>query len=78
MSKTMSSQFARVSRWMVSCCSLAFCSASACIARLMAASETLLIGPGDLLHIQVLDTPEMEQTPRVTDAGVIPVEGVGA
>ncbi len=44
----------------------------------MAAPDTLLIGPGDQLHVQVLDTPEMEQTPRVTDAGVIPVEGVGS
>jgi polysaccharide export outer membrane protein len=39
--------------------------------------ETLLIGPGDTLHIQVLDTPELEQHPRVTDAGEIPLVGVG-
>jgi polysaccharide export outer membrane protein len=39
--------------------------------------ETLLIGPGDTLHVQVLDTPEMEQHPRVTDAGEIPLIGVG-
>ena len=42
-----------------------------------AATESLLIGPGDMLHIQVADTPEMEQHARVTDAGLIPVEGVG-
>jgi polysaccharide biosynthesis/export protein len=40
-------------------------------------SETLLIGPGDTLHVQILDTPEMEQHPRVTDAGEIPLIGVG-
>jgi polysaccharide biosynthesis/export protein len=33
--------------------------------------ESLLIGPGDLLHIQVFDTPELEQSVRVTDAGEI-------
>ena len=42
-----------------------------------AASESLLIGPGDQLRIQVADTPEMEQHPRVTDAGEVPVEGAG-
>ena len=42
-----------------------------------ASSESLLIGPGDLLHIQVADTPEMEQHPRVTDAGEVPIEGAG-
>jgi polysaccharide export outer membrane protein len=40
-------------------------------------AETLLIGPGDLLHLQVVDAPEMEQHPRVTDGGEIPVVGVG-
>jgi polysaccharide biosynthesis/export protein len=39
--------------------------------------ESLLIGPGDLLHIQVADTPEMEQHARVTDVGDVPVEGAG-
>lgn len=34
-------------------------------------SESLLIGPGDLLHVQVFDTPELEQHVRVTDAGYI-------
>ncbi|MGC1462554.1 MAG: polysaccharide biosynthesis/export family protein [Terracidiphilus sp.] len=43
----------------------------------LAASESLLIGPGDQLHIQVADTPEMEQHPRVTDAGEVPIEAVG-
>ncbi len=39
--------------------------------------ETLLIGPGDVLHVQVLDTPELDQHPRVTDAGEVPLIGVG-
>jgi polysaccharide export outer membrane protein len=39
--------------------------------------ESLLIGPGDALHIQVYDTPEMEQRARVTDAGEIPVSFLG-
>ena len=41
------------------------------------AQESLLIGRGDLLHIQLLDTPEMEQHARVTDAGQISVTGAG-
>lgn len=40
--------------------------------------ESLLIGPGDQLHIQVLDTPELEQHPRVTDSGEIPLVGIGS
>lgn len=40
--------------------------------------ETLLIGPGDRLYIQVADTPEMDQHPRVTDAGEVTVTGVGS
>lgn len=41
------------------------------------AQESLLIGPGDQLHVQVLDTPEMDQHPRVTDSGEIPLVGIG-
>ena len=33
--------------------------------------ESLLISPGDLVRIQVFDTPEMDQQVRVTDAGLI-------
>ena len=40
-------------------------------------AETLLIGPGDTVYISVLDTPEFEQHARVTDAGEIPLIGVG-
>ncbi len=44
---------------------------------LQAAQETLLIGAGDQIHVQVFDTPEMEQHPRVTDAGTVPLLFVG-
>ena len=40
-------------------------------------NESLLIGPGDLLHLQVYDTPEMDQRARVTDAGTIPFSFLG-
>jgi polysaccharide export outer membrane protein len=33
--------------------------------------ESLLIGPGDLLQLKVLDTPELDEAVRVTDAGTI-------
>ena len=33
--------------------------------------ESLLIGPGDMLEVQVFDTPEMAQQVRVNDAGEI-------
>lgn len=36
-------------------------------------SESLLIGPGDLLHVQVFDTPELDQHARVTDEGFLPL-----
>ena len=37
------------------------------------APESLLIGPGDMLHVQVFDTPELEQRARVTDSGELPL-----
>jgi polysaccharide export outer membrane protein len=43
----------------------------------LAQKESLLIGPGDSLHIQVYDTPEMEQRARVTDAGDVPLSFLG-
>jgi polysaccharide export outer membrane protein len=46
--------------------------------RLQAQNESLLIGPGDLLRLQVYDTPEMEQRARVTDAGTIPFSFLGS
>ena len=38
-----------------------------------AQNESLLIGPGDMLHVQVFDTPELEQHARVTDTGDLPL-----
>jgi polysaccharide export outer membrane protein len=40
--------------------------------------NSLLISAGDELHISILDMPEMDQTPRVTDAGDVPVQGIGS
>jgi len=40
-------------------------------------TNSLLISPGDNLHISVLDMPEMNQYARVTDAGDVPVQGIG-
>src|SRR6202451_3078532 len=42
-----------------------------------AQKDSLLIGPGDLLHLLVYDTPEMEQHARVTDTGNIPFNFLG-
>lgn len=39
--------------------------------------ESLLIGPGDLLHLTVFREPEMEQKVRVQDAGNISLELIG-
>lgn len=39
--------------------------------------QSLVIGPGDLLHIQVYDTPQLEQHPRVDDAGEVPLLFLG-
>lgn len=36
-----------------------------------AQTESLTIGPGDLLHVKILEAPELEQSTRVTDAGAI-------
>lgn len=37
------------------------------------AQETLLIGPGDLVHVIFFDAGELNQTSRVTDAGEFPL-----
>lgn len=39
--------------------------------------ETLRIGPGDQIHVTVVDAPELDQHPRVTDAGEVPLVGAG-
>jgi polysaccharide export outer membrane protein len=43
----------------------------------LAQTESLLIGPGDLVQVDVLDTPEMEQQMRVTDTGAITLAYLG-
>lgn len=50
-----------------------FLATSACFAQ----KESLLIGPGDLLNVQVFDTPEMNQHPRVTDDGDVSLMFIG-
>ena len=40
-------------------------------------TESLLIGPGDMLHVQVFDTPELDQHARVTDDGNVPLIFLG-
>jgi polysaccharide export outer membrane protein len=40
--------------------------------------ESLLIGPGDLIQVDVMDTPEMEQQVRVTDDGTVPLAYIGS
>lgn len=62
--------------WVCSCI-LVVLLGYACSGVAYAGPESLLIGPGDQLHIQIADTPEMDQHPRVTDAGEVPIEGVG-
>ncbi len=36
-------------------------------------NESLTIGPADVLHVRVLEAPELEQTVRVSDSGDIPL-----
>jgi polysaccharide export outer membrane protein len=43
-----------------------------------AQQESLLIGRGDLIQVDVMDTPEMEQQVRVTDDGSVPLAYIGA
>lgn len=42
-----------------------------------AEKESLLIGPGDLVHVSVFDEPEMDQKVRVSDAGEITLTLIG-
>ena len=37
-----------------------------------------MIGPGDLIQVDVMDTPEMEQQVRVTDDGNVPLAYIGS
>src|SRR5215469_14906718 len=52
---------------------VAFVAASVELGSAHAQRESLFIGPGDMLHVQVFDTPELEQHARVTDAGDLPL-----
>jgi polysaccharide biosynthesis/export protein len=40
---------------------------------LFAQKESLLIGPGDQVEVEVFDTPDLDQTGRVTDTGEFPL-----
>ncbi len=40
---------------------------------MFAQRESLLIGPGNLAHVQVFDTPDLDETARVNDAGELPL-----
>jgi polysaccharide biosynthesis/export protein len=42
-----------------------------------AQTESLLIGPGDLVQLDVIDTPELEQQVRVSDAGTVTLAFLG-
>ncbi|HTF66680.1 MAG TPA: polysaccharide biosynthesis/export family protein, partial [Edaphobacter sp.] len=48
------------------------------LAVLAQSGESLRIGAGDQIHVTVVDSPELDQRPRVTDAGEVPLIGVGA
>ena len=48
---------------------LTFCLTSA----LFAQQESLVIGPGDVVHVQVFDTPDLDENARVTDNGELPL-----
>lgn len=52
------------------CLVVFFCFAAPCG---FGQDESLLIGPGDLLNVQVLEAPEMNQHARVTDSGSVPL-----
>jgi len=50
------------------------CAASVCWAQNESLqNESLLIGPGDVLHIQVLEAADLTQTVRVMDSGEVPL-----
>jgi polysaccharide export outer membrane protein len=57
----------RIHKWLATVSLLAASLAAA------QSQESLLIGPGDFLHVQVFDTPELDQHSRVNDAGELPL-----
>jgi polysaccharide export outer membrane protein len=40
---------------------------------LLAQTESMLIGPGDEVNVEVFDTPDLDQNGRVTDSGEFPL-----
>jgi polysaccharide biosynthesis/export protein len=58
----------------IAACLLLGALAAPCLAQ----QESLLIGPGDLIQVNVMDTPEMEQQVRVTDDGNVPLAYIGS
>ncbi len=48
---------------------ITICFATCCYGQ----NDSLTIGPADLLHIKVLEAPELEQNTRVTDSGTVPL-----
>jgi polysaccharide biosynthesis/export protein len=54
-------------RTLKTCLLILSLTAAACFAQ----NESLLIGPGDTLHVQFYDTPDLDQHPRVSDSGEI-------
>jgi polysaccharide export outer membrane protein len=74
---SLSNSALRIAKQVANCCLVPVFFGFLLSATPLAASESLLIGPGDQLHIRVADTPEMDQHPRVTDAGEVPIEGAG-
>jgi len=42
-----------------------------------AQNNSLVIGPGDTIHVHVLDTPALDQTARVEDSGRVPLLLIG-
>jgi polysaccharide biosynthesis/export protein len=53
----------RAMQWLL----LLLCGVACCGAQ----TESLTIGPGDLVHVKVLEASELEQSARVTDAGTL-------
>ena len=67
--------------WCALTMSLATCAQNESVTKSLASraqTESLLIGPGDLLQMDVIDTPEMEQQVRVTDSGTISLAYIGS
>jgi polysaccharide export outer membrane protein len=62
--------------WGIAVVTLSF---SACMGiKAAQGQDSLLIGPGDQIQVQVYDTPEMSQQPRVTDQGNVPLAFIGS